>query len=64
MGSPSEALKHHAEREAAIRMFQGGETVEYIQKYVHLDVEELERIKMAVRPEAGEGKIVGEKIIS
>ena len=48
MGSPSEMLKHHAEREVAVRMFQSGETVEYVQKYAHLDVEELEKIKMSV----------------
>ena len=64
MGSPSEALKHNAEKQVAIRMFQGGETVEFVQRYVHLDVEELERIKMAVRTETGEEKSVGEKVVS
>ena len=48
MGSPSEMLKHHAEREVAVRMFQSGETVEYVQRYVHLDVEEIEEIKRSV----------------
>ena len=42
MGSLSEVLKHRAEREVATRMFQGGETMEYVQKYVHLDTEEFE----------------------
>ena len=45
MGSPSEAVKHSFNVEVATRMFEDGESVDFVQRYIHLDIEELEEIR-------------------